>query len=91
MTGQCEKKVEKFQMEEEVAVCLAKYIADLSTKFVKERASGPVQIVGESKLLEAVEHGGDFLKGRWWTVVRRRWDFRPSIFIRFHGRRIFGL
>ncbi|XP_068331053.1 probable 6-phosphogluconolactonase 2 [Pyrus communis] len=46
--GQCPKKVEKFQTEEEVAVRLAKYTADLSAKFVKERGAFTVVLSGGS-------------------------------------------
>ena len=48
MAGQCQKKVEKFQTEEEVAVRLAKYTADLSAKFVKERGAFTVVLSGGS-------------------------------------------
>ncbi|TQD94542.1 hypothetical protein C1H46_019787 [Malus baccata] len=48
MAGQCQKKVEKFQTAEEVAVRLAKYTADLSAKFVKERGAFTVALSGGS-------------------------------------------
>ncbi|KAH0978724.1 hypothetical protein GBA52_005901 [Prunus armeniaca] len=52
MAGQ-NKKIEKFETEEEVAVRLAKYTADLSAKFVKERGAFTVVLSGGS-LIDAL-------------------------------------
>lgn len=59
MAGQ-NKKIEKFETEEEVAVRLAKYTADLSAKFVKERGAFTVVLSGGS-LIDALRSQTLFL------------------------------
>uniref|UniRef100_A0A1S3YGB7 Probable 6-phosphogluconolactonase 5, chloroplastic n=1 Tax=Nicotiana tabacum TaxID=4097 RepID=A0A1S3YGB7_TOBAC len=48
VTGKSKGKVEVFDTEEELAVSLAKYTADLSEKFCKERGSFSVVVSGGS-------------------------------------------
>jgi hypothetical protein len=53
MAATAERKVEVFDTEEEVAVSLAKYIADLSDKFCKEREVFTIVLSGGS-LIESL-------------------------------------
>ncbi|KAE8077637.1 hypothetical protein FH972_016184 [Carpinus fangiana] len=53
MAATAERKVEVFDTEEEVAVSLAKYIADLSDKFCKERGAFTIVLSGGS-LIESL-------------------------------------
>lgn len=50
MAEKCKSPVFIYKSEEEVAVALAKYIADLSAKFIEEKGSFSVVLSGGSMI-----------------------------------------